>query len=64
MSKPPVTVLGLGALGKALATAFLTNGHPTTVWNRTADKADPLVALGATARGDGDVSGVVELLRK
>ncbi|MER7078252.1 NAD binding domain of 6-phosphogluconate dehydrogenase [Saccharopolyspora kobensis] len=43
----PVTVIGLGAMGQALATAFLDAGHPTTVWNRTAAKADPLVAKGA-----------------
>ncbi|GAA0474665.1 NAD(P)-binding domain-containing protein [Streptomyces sp. NPDC046215] len=49
MSPSPVTVLGLGAMGKALATAFLTGGHPVTVWNRTPGKAGPLLALGATA---------------
>lgn len=44
---PPVTVLGLGLMGQALAGAFLRAGHPTTVWNRTTSKADPLVAAGA-----------------
>ncbi|MEU8204222.1 NAD(P)-binding domain-containing protein [Streptosporangium sp. NPDC049046] len=44
----PVTVLGLGPMGQALAGAFLDNGHPTTVWNRTAAKAEALVARGAT----------------
>ncbi|GAA1972184.1 NAD(P)-dependent oxidoreductase [Amycolatopsis minnesotensis] len=34
-------------MGRALAGAFLKAGHPTTVWNRTAAKADPLVAEGA-----------------
>ncbi|MFI6306358.1 NAD(P)-dependent oxidoreductase [Amycolatopsis thailandensis] len=43
----PVTVLGLGLMGTALARAFLTAGHPTTVWNRTAAKASALVAEGA-----------------
>jgi 3-hydroxyisobutyrate dehydrogenase-like beta-hydroxyacid dehydrogenase len=42
-----VTVLGLGPMGRALADAFLTKGHPTTVWNRSAAKADDLVARGA-----------------
>ena len=46
--RTPVTVLGLGPMGQALAGAFLANGHPTTVWNRTARRADPLVARGAT----------------
>ncbi|WP_189250612.1 NAD(P)-dependent oxidoreductase [Streptosporangium pseudovulgare] len=44
----PVTVLGLGAMGTALAGAFLDAGHPVTVWNRTAGKAAGLVARGAT----------------
>ncbi|MFF3957175.1 NAD(P)-dependent oxidoreductase [Streptomyces sp. NPDC001890] len=43
----PVTVIGLGRMGQALAGAFLKAGHPTTVWNRTASKADQLVAGGA-----------------
>lgn len=44
----PVTVIGLGLMGQALAAAFLEDGHPTTVWNRTAAKADQLVARGAS----------------
>ncbi|MDO3704972.1 NAD(P)-binding domain-containing protein [Micromonospora sp. C28SCA-DRY-2] len=43
----PVTVLGLGPMGRALAGALLAAGHPTTVWNRTADRADRLVERGA-----------------
>ncbi|MBG0829387.1 NAD(P)-dependent oxidoreductase [Planomonospora sp. ID67723] len=45
--RAPVAVLGLGPMGRALAGAFLDNGHPTTVWNRTAARADALVARGA-----------------
>ncbi len=45
--REPVTVIGLGLMGSALAEAFLENDHPTTVWNRTAEKAAPLVAKGA-----------------
>jgi 3-hydroxyisobutyrate dehydrogenase-like beta-hydroxyacid dehydrogenase len=36
----PVSVLGLGAMGRALATAFARAGHPTTVWNRTPRDVD------------------------
>ncbi|MGW3351661.1 NAD(P)-dependent oxidoreductase [Nonomuraea rubra] len=43
----PVTIIGLGLMGQALAGAFLKAGHPTTVWNRTAAKAEQLVANGA-----------------
>lgn len=44
---PPVTVLGLGAMGRALARTFVAAGHPTTVWNRTPGRAGELVARGA-----------------
>ncbi|MGP3918618.1 NAD(P)-dependent oxidoreductase [Nonomuraea sp. 10N515B] len=47
----PVTVIGLGLMGQALAGAFLREGHPTTVWNRTAAKAEHLVAQGARLAG-------------
>ncbi|MGX2996910.1 NAD(P)-dependent oxidoreductase [Streptomyces sp. JNUCC 64] len=46
-AKQSVTVVGLGLMGRALAAAFLAAGHPTVVWNRTPDKAAPLVAKGA-----------------
>jgi 3-hydroxyisobutyrate dehydrogenase-like beta-hydroxyacid dehydrogenase len=45
--KTPVTVIGLGPMGAKMAETFLKAGHPVTVWNRTASKADPLVAQGA-----------------
>ena len=44
-----VTMIGLGAMGSALARAFIRAGHSVTVWNRTADRMQPLVSLGATA---------------
>nr|7WNW_A Chain A, 3-hydroxyisobutyrate dehydrogenase-like beta-hydroxyacid dehydrogenase [Actinoalloteichus hymeniacidonis]7WNW_B Chain B, 3-hydroxyisobutyrate dehydrogenase-like beta-hydroxyacid dehydrogenase [Actinoalloteichus hymeniacidonis] len=43
----PVTIIGLGAMGTALANAFLDAGHSTTVWNRTAARATALAARGA-----------------
>lgn len=46
-SRPPVTVIGLGLMGQALAAAFLRNGHPTTVFNRTKAKAGQVLAQGA-----------------
>lgn len=47
-----VTVLGLGAMGTALARAFLAAGHSTTVWNRSVARAEALRATGATVAPD------------
>jgi 3-hydroxyisobutyrate dehydrogenase-like beta-hydroxyacid dehydrogenase len=49
LGKSAVTVLGLGAMGTALADALLAAGHPTTVWNRTPAKTAALVEKGAVA---------------
>jgi 3-hydroxyisobutyrate dehydrogenase-like beta-hydroxyacid dehydrogenase len=42
-----VTVIGLGNMGSALARALLENQCAVTVWNRTPEKAAPLVEKGA-----------------
>ncbi|MER5306113.1 NAD(P)-dependent oxidoreductase [Streptomyces lasiicapitis] len=42
-----VAFLGLGHMGAPMAHRLLAAGHPLTVWNRTAAKAEPLVAAGA-----------------
>ncbi|MFF1698352.1 NAD(P)-dependent oxidoreductase [Streptomyces sp. NPDC058257] len=47
-TKSPVSVLGLGLMGSALAAALIEAGHPTTVWNRTVARTGPLAAQGAT----------------
>jgi 3-hydroxyisobutyrate dehydrogenase-like beta-hydroxyacid dehydrogenase len=44
MTAEAITVLGLGNLGRALAETFVRGGHPTTVWNRTAARAEGLAA--------------------
>ncbi|MET8174766.1 NAD(P)-dependent oxidoreductase [Streptomyces clavifer] len=46
--KSPVTVIGLGPMGQAMAHTLLSAGHPVTVWNRTAGRADAVVTAGAT----------------
>lgn len=43
-----ISIIGLGLMGAALAGSLLDAGHRVTVWNRSADKAEPLVARGAT----------------
>jgi len=42
-----VALLGTGLLGTGFAQALLARGVPLAVWNRSADKAAPLVAQGA-----------------
>ena len=42
-----VSVIGLGVMGQALARTLIHAGHHVTVWNRTTNKAVPLVELGA-----------------
>ncbi|MEU5216434.1 NAD(P)-dependent oxidoreductase [Streptomyces sp. NPDC020807] len=42
-----IAFLGLGSMGLPMARRLLDAGHPLTVWNRTAAKADALVADGA-----------------
>jgi 3-hydroxyisobutyrate dehydrogenase-like beta-hydroxyacid dehydrogenase len=45
MSK--ITIIGLGAMGSAVARVFLKKGFTVTVWNRSPEKAQPLAADGA-----------------
>lgn len=41
--------IGLGNMGAAMAANLVKAGHEVTVYNRNAEKAAPLVSLGATA---------------
>ena len=43
-----IAMIGLGAMGSAIAACLLENGHRVTVWNRTREKAVPLVGQGAS----------------
>ncbi|NKY46899.1 NAD(P)-dependent oxidoreductase [Nocardia cerradoensis] len=47
-----VAVLGLGPMGRAVATVLTGAGNPTAVWNRTPGKDSELVALGAVSSVD------------
>jgi 3-hydroxyisobutyrate dehydrogenase-like beta-hydroxyacid dehydrogenase len=42
-----VSVVGLGIMGRAVASKLLESGYEVTVWNRTASIADQLVSKGA-----------------
>ncbi|KAF5462779.1 hypothetical protein F2P56_018760 [Juglans regia] len=48
MEEKEVGFLGLGIMGKAMATNLLRNGFKVTVWNRTLSKCDELVENGAS----------------
>src|ERR1022692_530616 len=48
LDKPPVAFLGLGKMGLAMATNLQRAGYPLVVWNRSAAKAGPLRASGAS----------------
>ncbi|HZA08753.1 NAD(P)-dependent oxidoreductase [Mycobacterium sp.] len=43
--------IGLGQMGAGMAASLLNAGHHVTVYNRSPDKAKPLVAQGAEAAG-------------
>ena len=51
-----VTVIGLGAMGSAIAAALLESGFDVTVWNRSAGRAGSLVEKGAHAAGGADAA--------
>lgn len=42
-----ISMIGLGAMGSALAKAQVRAGHKVTVWNRSPQRMAPLVELGA-----------------
>ncbi len=44
-----VGIAGLGRMGGAIAKRLIEVGHEVTVWNRSADKIEPLVKAGAAA---------------
>jgi 3-hydroxyisobutyrate dehydrogenase-like beta-hydroxyacid dehydrogenase len=39
--------IGIGLMGQHMARRLLEGGHPLTVWNRTREKANPLIEAGA-----------------
>jgi 3-hydroxyisobutyrate dehydrogenase-like beta-hydroxyacid dehydrogenase len=46
--KPSIAFIGLGKMGFAMAANLQRAGYPLVVWNRSPEKAAPLVAAGAT----------------
>lgn len=42
-----VGIAGIGKMGSAIGLRLLSLGHELTVWNRTAERAQPLLNAGA-----------------
>ena len=62
-SKARIGVIGLGLMGRPMAMNLLKAGHPVTVWNRTASRADDLVSAGATlAKSPREVAAAADVL--
>jgi 3-hydroxyisobutyrate dehydrogenase/2-hydroxy-3-oxopropionate reductase len=58
-----IAVVGLGAMGSRIAGRLLDAGYEVVVWNRTAEKAAPLVERGATlAESPADAAARAEAL--
>ncbi len=63
MDQPKVGFIGLGIMGKPMASNILKAGFPLTVWNRTREKMEELVAKGAKpARSPREVAENSEII--
>ena len=51
ISLPTIAFLGIGLMGKPMATRLLQAGYPLVAWNRTRAKAAPLEVLNAVVEG-------------
>ncbi len=54
--------IGLGLMGRPMAMNLLKAGHSLTVWNRTASRAQELVAAGATLAKNPREAGASDIL--
>ncbi len=48
---PAIAFLGIGLMGKPMATRLLQAGYPLTAWNRSRNKAESLASSGAAIAG-------------
>ncbi|KAG0212709.1 hypothetical protein BGX28_005742 [Mortierella sp. GBA30] len=55
-----VTIVGLGAMGIALAAKFVAEGYITTVWNRSIEKANKFAAEHPGAHAASSISEALE----
>jgi len=62
-TKPKIGVIGLGLMGSSFATNLLSKGYEVHVYNRTKEKAKPLLDKGATFRpSPRDLASSVEIV--
>jgi 3-hydroxyisobutyrate dehydrogenase-like beta-hydroxyacid dehydrogenase len=62
-AKAKIGFIGLGLMGRPMAMNLLKAGHAVTVWNRTAARADELVAAGANlAKSPKDAASDADVL--
>ncbi|HHW09387.1 MAG TPA: NAD(P)-dependent oxidoreductase [Firmicutes bacterium] len=62
-NKCKIGFIGLGIMGRPMAENLLKAGYELVVWNRTAAKMAPLLALGAQAgKNPADVAGKVDIV--
>jgi len=54
--------IGLGLMGQPISRRLLAAGYPLVVWNRTAEKARPLLAAGAAWADSSVVVTVLEAM--
>jgi 3-hydroxyisobutyrate dehydrogenase len=63
MGSERVGFVGLGIMGRGMSRNLLDAGHDLTVWNRTPERADPLVEAGATlADSPAQLAGRVDVV--
>ncbi|MDZ4074964.1 MAG: NAD(P)-dependent oxidoreductase [Hylemonella sp.] len=62
-NKPRIGFIGLGNMGRHMAGHLLAAGHPLCVYNRSRDKADELIARGASwCATPGEVAAQAEVI--
>lgn len=63
MGSERVGFIGLGIMGRGMSRNLLDAGHDLTVWNRTPERAEPLVEAGATlADSPAQLAGRVDVV--
>jgi 3-hydroxyisobutyrate dehydrogenase len=63
MTNERVGFIGLGIMGQGMSRNLLAAGHDLMVWNRTPERAQPLVEAGASRAGSPDqLAGAVDIV--